>query len=1180
MSASRPLPHLLLALTCLAMGRPAAADPLTDLLTPLPSAAAAPRQDLLGPGSAPHALIAPDSPAMREVIARDLERIASSQFVGTTPTWSLESNVANRFMGRSAVTAGDVNGDGFSDIVALGGLSASDFLYLFLGSASGPALAPGFPVTLPSSGGGTLGPAGDLNGDGFADVAYSLPTASGGALRVFYGSASGLGTASPFTLTVTFSNFWGQVVGPAGDVNGDGYDDLAIGSPSTGPNVSLCGSSGSGQGRVDVLYGSPSGVTALNWTLWGCQWVASAGGMGSSVGTAGDVNSDGYDDLVVGAPGHVHSSLGSAAGAIWVVYGAAGGLPLVNGFTNLGSLTGATRIESPAVFATFGASACTAGDVNGDGFADVAVGAPYDDSFANDGGIARVYAGSASGLTSTVLWFEGLGSANGRFGTTLAPAGDINADGKGDLLVGSVGSLHVAQSTGTTLLLQRTYSTPGSSDLSGCATAGDVNGDGISDLVVAETQFTGPESFEGRVRVFAGRGDGPSLFSNWNTGTSFEDPNYGWSVASAGDVNGDGLDDVLVGAPNWDNFSNPGESDNGLVLLYLGSLSGLPTSYSWFYFGAPNDNVGISVSGLGDVNNDGYADFGVGAHQPFSGFGKALVFFGGPSLPSTPSQTVTGPSNFSRFGSAVSGGDFNGDGYADMAVGAPYDDPGGINDAGSARVHLGGPAGLSLGHAWQGSGTQVDEHYGSSLNGFADINADGYTDLVVGSPGYDRPVGFGSLVDQGRVFEYRGIAGAGALTFVKTLPGQINESFGYSVSNAGDVDGDGYGDIIVGGPFNNQTISGQGRAAVHRGSPSGLIATAHWSQLGYEAFSSFGSAVSGAGDVDGDGLSDVLVGAVFEDAGGAQDRGSARVFTGPLPNGAAAYWTAYGPSSFANLGHALANAGDIDGDGWPEIIAGEPGYTQVAFRQGRADVYMGARDDSRINLNVARRFSNSSVIVPMGSAANNTAYLLGYTPSAAGRTRYKSVWQAQVPAAYGSINSSGQSAAWTSTLDFGAAFGQLTLMNAPVAVQNGTPYWWRYRSLSRSIHFPSSRWISPTRSGVREYDLRGPGTTWVGVDDPVTLPSALALAAPRPNPMRGAGAVLFSLPRESDVSLEVVDVQGRVLRTLVSGLRGAGEHRATWDGADAEGREAAAGVYFYRLRAGGETLSRKFVRVD
>lgn len=144
----------------------------------------------------------------------------------------------------------------------------------------------------------------------------------------------------------------------------------------------------------------------------------------------------------------------------------------------------------------------------------------------------------------------------------------------------------------------------------------------------------------------------------------------------------------------------------------------------------------------------------------------------------------------------------------------------------------------------------------------------------------------------------------------------------------------------------------------------------------------------------------------------------------------------------------------------------------------------------------------------------------------------------------------------------------------------GAPYWWRVRVRFNNPYFPVSRWESPVRSGVREYDLRGSGTTWVDAPELTGAVTRLALSEPSPNPSHGTSRVAFSLPRAGRVMVEIVDLQGRRVRTLVDGERAAGSHAATWDGRDDAGRTAGAGVYFVRATSAGERTSRKLAKLD
>jgi hypothetical protein len=1077
--------------------------------------------------------------------------------VTSSPLYSYESDKPGRALGLKVATAGDVNGDGFSDVIAMGsGPSGEPLLHLFLGGASGPTLAPGFPIVVLGSGSPTINAAGDLNGDGYDDVVVGSPTTTSGEIKIFYGSASGLST-TPVIIASAADDF-GEAVGTAGDVNGDGYADLIVGAPLEDVVPGVCGS-GLDAGRVDVYYGSATGVSAANvWTLLGCQWTQTGGQLGLGVGTAGDVNGDGYDDIIVGAP--FDRSAGPTRGAIWVVYGSASGLPLgANGF---GTLVGATKRQPTTDQTAYGIAVITAGDVNGDGYADVAIGAPGDDTFATDGGMVTIFRGSSTGLaTGPAFWTVNGTTANANLGATVTPAGDVNGDGLADLLIGEATQVDLAQSLGTTMNLLPPVA--GGLAQPALSTAGDLDGDGLSDVVVGNASWSNGEANEGRIMIFAGRGDGPEITPSTVLTTGLVDPGYGWSVAAAGDVNGDGFDDVLVGAPTWDN-SGAGETDNGIVALYEGSSSGALTLV-WAAFGSAGDQVGIAVSAAGDVNGDGYADVIAGAHAGGVGVGKALVWYGHPTGPAAaPDVTLVGPAAGSEFGAAVGWGDFNGDGYADVVVGAPTADaPGPLHAAGRAFAYLGGPGGLATTPAWSGAGTQADANYGLSVAADGDITGDGFTDLVVGEPGYD--IGAGPV---GRVVEYDGGPGLVPLTFRGAIDGSNpGEELGYSMAHAGDVNGDGRADIIAGAPLAN----GQGRASVYAGSAAGLVTPALWTQFGPEPSSAFGSSVAGAGDVDGDGRSDVVVGAVFEDAGGAFDRGSARVYLGPLAPGAPAAWTLFGAGATTNLGHCVANAGDVNADGWSDLVFGEPGFTDTFYRQGRVELVMGARHLGRLASSGAQRLGGSRIL-PLGRTDPAQLQLAHLARSAAGRTRVRMEWRLSPVVGLAAPDRSGHQAGFTVTGVPGATGSVASLVQTVGGLTTGIPYAWRTRDRSRSPYFPFSTWVSSPINGAREYDLRAPGS-WVAVGEPPA--PALAFSSPRPNPARTSSRVRFVLPAAGHARLDILDVQGRRVRRLVDDDRPAGPCEIEWDGRRDDGTEATAGVYFYHLDAAGARLSRR-----
>ncbi len=1178
--ATRPSRLLGGALVALALTlASAAAAGLPDLdsfMTPVPAPPPAALQSFLpdlgiitragAPPAAPRGIAVPD-------------RVAQPALLTATVGWSSESNVANRMLGMSLTPAGDVDGDGISDFVAIGDVNSyHSALYLYLGSASGPVLASGYPVVdLPP--GAQVAPAGDVNGDNLGDIV--LFWYLNGSARVYFGAAGGLDLVNFNSLSSFGSNLYGFNVAPAGDVNGDGFGDLIFGMPSAAGFWPCTPSPGSGV--AEVLYGSATGVSMTNnWFLTGCTATGLNAHLGSSVAGAGDVNADGFDDIIVGAPLAEATFSFDPVGKAYVIYGSAAGLPLTPGFSNLGTLVGSTTLLGHHQYGEFGATVAPAGDLNGDGYADVAVGAPADNTYGTASGMAFVFRGSAAGVdtaTANLLWWESSGVANAQFGITLTPAGDVNGDGRPDLLIGESSRVDLAQSVGTTLIIQQLLGYPAGS--THVMTAGDVNGDGLSDLLVGDPYFTNGESSEGRVLVHYGVGSPPSSYSNWSiTQTAIENPNLGWSVASAGDVNGDGYDDVLVGEPTWYNYISPGESNNGLIQLFRGSATGLVPTATWYTFGASGDQLGVSVASAGDINGDGYADLIIGAHTAAGGVGQARIWYGGPGgLPSAPNVTLTGFSAGSQFGGSVApAGDVDGDGYADVIVGAPMgvDPTSPLPGEGRVYVYRGGPGGLSTTPMWSASGGQADAHLGSSVAGAGDVNGDGFSDVVIGAPDFDTPGKAGAIFpDAGHVVVAYGSTAGPSTTF--TISARASSwRFGASVAGAGDVNGDGLSDIIVGAPSATNTLSGEGAARVFIGIADGSLGLL-WTQYGGEAYGGFGSAVSSAGDVDGDGLSDVLVGAVFQDQGGPQDQGAAHVFRGPLPAGAPAFWSATGGSAFANMGHSLANAGDVNSDGWSDLIFGEPGYSNVLGRQGLCQVRYGAQGSGSLQLGVGYRSTAPAHLIQPGCQSDpGGLFLLSHGRSAAGRTRVRLQYRVTPVVGLPAPGASGITG-WVATGAPGAYGSMASLLAGATGLTSGVPYAWQMRTLARSVYFPNGPWRSPTRSGRLETDFRVPGA-WVDVASRVQ-PATLMLADAHPNPMLHSTSIAFTLTRPGDASLDVLDVQGRRVRLLVHGAQAAGEHRVSWDGLDQDGRPSSAGIYFLRLDAEGRTMSRKIARM-
>ena len=957
--------------------------------------------------------------------------------------------------GYSVSSVGDINGDGIDDF-AIGALwaghngrSESGSTYIVYGNEDGfdasidlssLNIRDGFRIDGESAYdyiGVSVSGAGDVNGDGYDDIIIGADAAdpngrdSGSTYVVF-------GKSGNFTSNIDLSSLnirdgfridgeraydnSGYSVSSAGDVNGDGYDDIIIGAYHADPN-------GSNSGATYVIFGDENGFASdinlsdiargdgsVGFRLDGER---AHDNSGYSVSSAGDVNGDGYDDIIIGARLADLNGYEYDSGSSYVVFGKENGFDATMNLSELDGRDG-FRINGERAYDRSGTSVSSAGDVNGDGYDDVIIGAPKANPNGNDSGSSYVVFGKASGFDATIE-LSAIATGNGSAGFRIN--GENREDGSGYFI----------------------------------SSAGDFNGDGYDDIIIGTWDVDRNGSNSGASYVVFGKAGGfrgTMNLSDIATGNGRDgfridgeraSDNSGWSVASAGDVNHDGYDDIIIGLYSTTgrsyviyghatSVSIEGEAYVGELLTLTRISDEESAEYLWKRY---DDNT-IEVIGTGREYTLTDADMGatIKVEVNFVNSNGERVHYHSDATPEIKEEghkISTGTADFSSDGQGVivrlvegdyarglikggSGNDqlngfekndriYGGEG-ADTLEGRDGDD---VLDGGAGTDTLTGGEGNDV----LDGGAGTDTLTGGEGNDWFTLHqgvltSDSTLDVVTDfTRGEDKIKVDASGGDSGTLAELKAtlqtrIVGEHRVTPTATNDAAVTDTVIYATRGTATTSDDVALMVLVDTDHATLTRDDFTTAITPPPVTPAILNLTNrdatiFTRLQSQAGDGGGYSVSSVGDINGDGIDDFAIGALWAGHNGRSESGSTYIVYGNEDGFDASIdlsslnirdgFRIDGESAYDYIGSSVSSAGDVNGDGYDDIIIGadaadpngrDSGSTYVVF--GKSGNFTSNIDLSSLNIRDGfridgeRAYDNSGYSVSSAGDVNGDGY--------------------------------------------------------------------------------------------------------------------------------------------------------------------------------------------------------------